>query len=369
VAVVTIGTVTVFEFRLPLKCPLPVGKRTLHERQGFLLRIESRDGHVGFGEISPLPCFSRESYDDAHRGLTKIASGLPGQAVPEHLEELSGSFERWLGSWQLPPSVRFGVEAAVLEMAASEQSAPLSGLLSDSPQREVLVSALLWGASDEDWVAQAEALRQEGYATFKLKIGRSQNFEADISRIQRLRQILGGMATLRLDANRSLSERSFMQLSDSLGLDGIEFVEEPLPTTEANLRLARSGCGLPVALDESLISMQPENLSTAEGITAVVLKPTLLGLEKTARFARLAIARDIKPVIGSSFESSLGLTQLAHAAAAICPGGIAAGLATAQWFERDLLTKQLSIKSGRVRLDDLPDISDCLDDTMLTKVL
>ena len=83
-----------------------------------------------------------------------------------------------------------------------------------------------------------------------------------------------------------------------------------------------------------------------EGVVALVLKPSVLGgFERTAELAAWAAQRGMRAVISSSFETSLGISQLAQLAAAVdataAAGGAAGatqhGLATAGWFAEDLL--------------------------------
>lgn len=80
-----------------------------------------------------------------------------------------------------------------------------------------------------------------------------------------------------------------------------------------------------------------------EGIAALVLKPAVLGgCERTAELAAWARRRGMLCVLSSSFESSLGVAQLAQLAAALDAaagpaGSTQHGLATLSWFAEDLL--------------------------------
>lgn len=57
-----------------------------------------------------------------------------------------------------------------------------------------------------------------------------------------------------------------------------------------------------------------------EGVSAVVIKPTLTGsLDKVRQQVESAYALGLTAVISSSIESSLGLTQLARIAAWLTP--------------------------------------------------
>ena len=55
----------VYKFELPLKKKLIIKNNKVCKREGLLINIRTTSGLSGFGEISPLPFFHRESLDDA----------------------------------------------------------------------------------------------------------------------------------------------------------------------------------------------------------------------------------------------------------------------------------------------------------------
>lgn len=76
-----------------------------------------------------------------------------------------------------------------------------------------------------------------------------------------------------------------------------------------------------------------------EGVSAVVIKPTLTGsLEKVRQQVETAHALGLTAVISSSLESSLGLTQLARIAAWLTPA-TTPGLDTLNLMQAQLLRR------------------------------
>ncbi|HEY5718583.1 MAG TPA: hypothetical protein VIS52_08820, partial [Motiliproteus sp.] len=94
----------------------------------------------------------------------------------------------------------------------------------------------------------------------------------------------------------------------------------------------------PLALDESLRAPDaptPAQLATVPQLAALVLKPAISGGLDWLR-PWLAQGQQLRCVISSSFQSSLGCGQLAALAAQLTPGE-APGLDTLGSFEADLL--------------------------------
>jgi O-succinylbenzoate synthase len=70
------------------------------------------------------------------------------------------------------------------------------------------------------------------------------------------------------------------------------------------------------------------------------------------QIAHQAAGYGIKPIISSTFETSVGITTLAHLAS--CLKGVKyTGLDTLKWFERDLV-KKINVHSGKMLVKGLP---------------
>lgn len=357
----------IFKFSLGLLRPLIIGRHHLAERTGFIIGLCSENDHVSFGEISPLPGLTREDISLVETQITSLRSSVLGCDLPDHLEELSGGFDDWIGGDDPVPSVRFGFETAILNLVAVTQGLPLCELISDSPRDSVAVNGLLTG-SPVDIIQKATKLLEMGYAAFKLKVGRN-SIREDTEITRDVRRLIGDDVILRLDANRAWGIDDALVFAGAVADCKIDYIEEPVETLPMLERLINeTGFSLPLALDESLLELTPEALSSMSGIKAIVLKPTLLGFERAMQFARAATAQGMVPVISSAFESSIGLTALAHLAACVNTNDIPAGLDTLDWFKEDLLVDPLRIEAGRLRITELPDIPQVIRHDLLTEI-
>ena len=105
--------------------------------------------------------------------------------------------------------------------------------------------------------------------------------------MRELGEELGDSISLRLDANRAWGYEEAAEFVR--GAPRFEYLEEPLADPARLPELARE-FGVPVALDESLVGMEPEELEEHRYARAVVLKPTLLGgISRTLRMAERAL--------------------------------------------------------------------------------
>jgi len=339
----------IFRYDLPLSASVQINDIQVKNRSGLLIRICDEQNIFGVGEIAPLPGLHKENLEDALKNLNEIASFLPNSEVPLQLEKLENGFENWIGRRKIMPSVRFGLEMAVLNLLAESTSQSLGRVLSENCQEEIEINGLVIGEKNEI-INQAKILIGDGYRTLKMKVGRK-SIDEEIETVEELREIINGKAQLRLDANRRWSFPDAVRFAKSVGLDNIEYIEEPLGDV-IKLKDYFDQTAMPVALDESLSEQPLDNLENLRGLKAFIIKPSVIaGFERSMKLVRYAKARGIYSIISSAFESSLALTALANFAASFGPRDTAMGLDTNRWFAKDLLETEIKTIDGKLDVE------------------
>ncbi len=339
-----------FRFTLPLARPLTVKDARLTERSGLVIELTDEHGHTGLGEASPLPGLSAEDLTVVESQLLSLRHALRGTEIPENLEELSGGFAHWLEQYELAPSVRFGLETAVLNLLANSRQLPLRRLVSDGSRDSISINGLLSG-SPAEILDKATRYRSEGYKAVKLKVGRGPLHE-NIQLTREVRKRIGDDVALRLDANRSWSVEDTLVFTREVNDCKIDYIEEPVHDYKMLVSICNKSGLPPVAMDESLRELTPEALAPLPNPKAIVLKPTLLGFERSMQFGRKATSMGITPVVSSAIETGLGLTALAELAACLNTTDVPVGLDTLDWFAKDLLARPLQIDGGRLNLSE-----------------
>ncbi len=355
-----------YRYELPLSEPLELKGRILRYREGLLLELTGEGGEVGWGETSPLPGFSRESLDEAEAQLRDLASSMVGRQMTGDWIDPDGGFSRELDSMNLAPSARFGFELALWDLCAATSGRSLAELITPRPRTTVPVNALISGPPDKV-LEEASRVRSAGYEAVKLKVGR-RAVEEDVELVRALNVELGTAVALRLDANRAWSlEKAERFARGTAGL-GFEYVEEPLADS-AQLPSFVGKCGVPVALDESLASMEPEALNNHGYARAVVLKPTLVGgISRTLRFADLASRLGMEPVISAAYETGVGTAALVALACGTGAEEVPAGLDTYRRLAGDVLRPRLELPAPRVDVRVMARTRREIDHRLLTPV-
>ncbi|CAE7439841.1 PHYLLO [Symbiodinium sp. CCMP2592] len=323
-----------------LKAPLLLARgEPLHHREGILLVLQGRSGAdgplaAGLGEVTPLPQFHKETLGEAQAQLGTVLSNLAAATpeVPAELARLDGSLGRWLEKYSpgpLLPSVRAGLEMALLHLLRRDYPQPYAaaalarGLCCQS---EVSINSL---------VAQNDDLDTDGASVAKLKVGKDP--KQDAARTNRLAEKLherrGDKARLRLDANRAWTTAQAAEFLNSLSPAAValtDYLEEPTqwePGQSAAEFLQQwedvstaTGSRVRLAVDESLTEgvVSLEDLTKCKApIAALVLKPSLQGIEQTVAMSMWALERGAMPVLSSAFESGVALVHFALLGAAL----------------------------------------------------
>ncbi|NQV16356.1 o-succinylbenzoate synthase [bacterium] len=350
-----------YQFNLPFKKALDLKHASLNQREGLILILTDKTGHVGLGEISPLPGFSRETMGTAVYKTTMLVDRMLNFGEFTATQDTQNSL-----SWKertAPSVVHFGVESALLGLLANANSISVGAMLYGHSSNKVPLNGLITGSLSE-WVPAAENLINEGYKTLKIKVGRI-NPELESRGVKDIRQRVGPDIKIRLDANRSWNLESAIEFGKSVYDAGIDYIEEPT-TDPAELPRFFDACGVHFAFDETLHGIINPTISfdSYTGLKALVMKPTLIGC--TARFitmVNLAINQDILPIISSSYESDVGLAILSQFAASITGDKVAVGLDTRSYLAAGTTKTPSPVQDGwmpvrTLKTQDL-DLSHC----------
>lgn len=265
------------------KIPLVNGQM----RSGVLISITDEKGNSGWGDIAPLPKWSKETLEDSLQQLHRKQREIIKIDWTAHtcLQELA--------KLKLLPAVSFGLESALLSILI-----PLSGY-------SVPTSALLMG-SPKEILEQAKLRHSEGYTSAKLKVS-PLNFEEAAHLIHQLKDKF----RLRIDVNRAWSTSNSLQFFSQFPLDTFDYVEEPFQNPNDLAQFLH-----PLAVDESF----PQDLSLEElellpTLKALIYKPTMQGgMLGCLPLHEWTTKRGISLVLSSSFESDLGLAHIASIA-------------------------------------------------------
>lgn len=311
-----------YSFSLPVDAGVVLRYQRLKTRDGFLVCLE-QNGKQGWGEISPLPEFSRETLEQAQEAAQFWLTAWCAGENPVHSEL---------------PSVAFGISCALAEL---DETLP-----KDANYR----AAPLCNGDPDDLILSLNDM--EGEKVAKIKVGLYEAVRDGIV-VNLLLEAIPDLK-LRLDANRSWTPakaEGFAKYVNPAWRDRIAFLEEPCKTPEESLAFSQA-TGINIAWDETVrddgFEVKPQS-----GVTTIVIKPTLVGsLERCQMLVEQAHALGLDAIISSSIESSFGLTQLARIAQWLTPNSIP-GLDTVDLIKQQLIRPWPNVDIPLISLEQL----------------
>ena len=272
---------------VPISFPVPENKsvrlgigRSV-KRDSVLVRIETEDGHVGWGE--------------AHHGR---ALGAIAKLIDTTMRELVLNQDAsdingiWARVYKMQISTHgmgaaavlalSGIDIALWDIRSQVDGQPLYRLLGGSSKKiKAYAGGIALGWQEPDSLAR-EALEHvaTGYRALKLRVG--DTAEKDIARVLAVRKAVGSEIDLLVDANTNYTLLDVRKVMPAFDEAGVNWIEEPFPPQDRKAyRMARSLGRVPFAAGENHFTryefatliedgdvqfMQPD-LSKAGGVT------------------------------------------------------------------------------------------------------
>ena len=288
--------------------PAATSKGAYLTRELYLLELQLADGRSYRAECAPLP----------HLSCDDMA------ALPAALDDWCRHPERIAAdAFDIETEQsRFPALAFALESLRRQWLSGIPGLLWDNAftrgEACIPINGLVWMDDAEAMLAAAMEKAAMGFRCIKFKVG-ALDFDAECRLLETVRATYGPeRLELRVDANGAFRSDEVAEKLRSLARYHLHSIEQPLSPldTEGLERLCRES-PLPIALDESLIGMNPfgSDAATIRRMAPdyIVLKPGLLGgFARSAAWANLATAHLRGWWATSALESNIGLSAIAQ---------------------------------------------------------
>jgi o-succinylbenzoate synthase len=351
--VVTIRSVQLVPFAIPLLRPLATAYGRVCERRGIVVLLTDDAGRRGIGEATPHPAAPPDALSTARDDLARAARWLVGSDL--------GGLDRLLADGaRLSRPAAMAIDMALHDLAGHAAGRSIADLLGGARRDAVAASALLADHDDADAARDAVA---RGFTTAKVKI--APPVEAAVARVVALRDAAPTLA-LRCDANGGFDAASATTLARRLARLDVCWLEQPVAAGDlAGLARVRRDGGVAVAADESVTDATAvERLS--DSVDAIVLKLVQLGGLAAARDAAERAHARLRVTVTSGLETGIAIAAALHLAAALPDPPEPCGLATGHLLAGDLVTDPVP-ERPRMRVPPGPGLGIALDETALAR--
>ena len=313
-----VAAIDVVPVRLPLREPFVIAYATYPDVLSVLVRIRTKDGAEGWGEATPDPHVTGESWTSASAMLRDdLAPALLGHDARDREGAASKIAARVAGA----SSAKAALDIALHDLVARVLGVPLWVLLGGHSKPDLEISRVVSLAPPEVMAEAAVRHVQAGFSTVKLKVGQEDAPSLDADRVAAVRSSVGHGVGIKVDANQGwrtpdIAVRAMRAMAPSRPL----YVEQPVIAADLEgLAEVRRQTGTAIMVDEGCHGprdgLRVVALRAADLVNIKLMKTG--GLGPAIRLNAVAEAAGIRAQVGTMVESSVASAAGLHLATAL----------------------------------------------------
>jgi L-alanine-DL-glutamate epimerase-like enolase superfamily enzyme len=313
-----ISTIEVIPVRLPLREPFIVAYASYPDTQSVLVRIRTRDGLEGWGEATPDPNVTGETWAGVVETLRRdLAPALIGRDARDRETALLALDFRVEGV----PAAKATLDIALHDLVARALGIPLWQLLGGRAHETLRVARVISMGEPDTMAESATRHVAAGFRTVKIKVGDGSNPMLDVRRLKAVRDAVGPDIAIKVDVNQGWRTpgvaigaiRAMLPLLPA-------YIEQPVVWWDMDgLAEVRRQTGAVVMIDEGCHG--PRDMLRVVALRAADLVNIKLmktgGILNALKLNAIAETAGIPAQIGTMVESSIASAAGLHTATAM----------------------------------------------------
>jgi L-alanine-DL-glutamate epimerase-like enolase superfamily enzyme len=324
---VRITGVEIIAVKLPLLEPFVVSYGTFPDLATVLVRLETDGGVVGWGEGTPDPHVTGETFEGVVATLRYLAPTLLGRSPLDRTMSMRLLGSRISGA----PAARAALDIALHDLAGRVAGLPVWALLGGRAREALSISRVVSLKSPEAMAMDASRHVAAGFSTVKLKIGDARDIQGDVRRVAAVREAVGPDIGIKIDVNGGWhTAGTAIRAARGIAPYDPEYVEQPVDRRDLEgMAEVRRLSGVPVMADEAVLdardALRAARLRACDLINIKLMKCggllAALALDAVAETA--GVGSQVGTMVESSVASAAGLhlALALHNAATVEMGG------------------------------------------------
>ncbi|KQL54221.1 mandelate racemase [Heyndrickxia shackletonii] len=300
---------------LPLKEPFIISYVTYDFMPSIIVKLETDDGLVGYGEAVPDENVTGETFFSVIEVLKhQLLPAIMGES-PFSIEKIHDMMDSRIHA---NSSAKAAIDIACYDLMGKYTNKPIYELIGGKYHNELTFAKVLSIEEPEIMAHKAKEALALGYSSLKLKVGF--DLFKDLERIKAVRQAVGYEVPIRVDVNQGWKNYSTAaQALPLLEPLRISWLEQPIKMGDINgLAELRKKTIIPIMADESVHNtfelLEIIKKNAADKINIKLMKSA--GIYPALHMAKIAEYAGLSCQVGSMVESSIGSAAGYHTAMA-----------------------------------------------------
>jgi L-alanine-DL-glutamate epimerase-like enolase superfamily enzyme len=346
--------------RLPMLKPVVMAGEEVRAADNVLVRIESGDGLIGWGEAGSAPAMTGETVESMVAAVHHIAPILKGRPA----DDIAGALGAMDGRMYGNRAAKAAIEIALHDVVGRATSRPVHRLLGEKLRNHVSVLGVIGGGNVAGDLRDAGKKKKDGFAAFKIKVGIDMPAR-DAERTREICKVLGNGCLISADANQGFTTAQAVAFVRAVAGAGLDFVEQPVAADDlAGMATVAAATDIAIGADEGIHSLDDivrhRERKAAGGVSLKAIK--LGGLRAVVEAARLCERLGMSVNVScKTGESSIGCAAALHVAAVI--PDVTWGLSlTNIGLAQDVTAKPIRVEKGQATVLDRPGLGIDVDE-------
>ncbi len=314
----TVAAIDVIPVRLPLREPFVIAYASYPDVLSVLVRVRTADGLAGWGEATPDPNVTGETWGGVVETLRRdLAPALLGRDARDREAALRALDARVEGA----PAAKAALDIALHDLLARALAVPLWVLLGGRSKPHLTISRVVSMGEPAAMAAAAARHVAAGFRTVKLKVGDGDDPAADARRLAAVREAVGPEVAIKVDVNQGWRTPGVaIGAIQAMARSEPAYVEQPVAAWDLDgLAEVRRQTGATIMVDEGCHG--PREMARVVALRAADLVNIKLmkcgGLLAAARTNAIAETAGIAAQVGTMVESSVASAAGLHLALAL----------------------------------------------------
>src|SRR5215471_13817698 len=218
-----IKTIEPIAVSLPMGKPVIMAGEEVRRADNVLVRIESDNGLIGWGEAAAAPVMTGDTLESIVSAVHYLSAALRGRDARDIAGALTSMDARMYGNH----GAKAAIEIALHDLTGRATGRPVHSLLGDKKRSRMPLLAVIGGGDNESDLRDAEKKKAAGFTAYKIKVG-IDSPEKDAARTRDICKVLGSGLLISADANQGYSPEQAIAYARAVQGSGLDFFEQPV---------------------------------------------------------------------------------------------------------------------------------------------